>query len=98
MTSTFFLIAALGALIMPAEAHDWYPLECCGGHECHPIPCEEIKSDGPDIVWKGFRTRREFAWHSQDDKCHICLIDESDTRTLPRCWFMPRDKTPDPTS
>lgn len=88
-----------------AEAHSWYPLECCGGRDCRSIPCEEIKSDGPDIIWKGFRTKREFVRHSLDNKCHICLTDESDTRTLPRCWFMPREKTfmprektPDPTS
>jgi len=31
---------------LPAEAHDWYPKECCEENHCHPVNCAEIRNGG----------------------------------------------------
>lgn len=36
MTRTITLILALSTT--PVMAHDWYPIECCSGQDCAPIP------------------------------------------------------------
>ena len=31
------IIVACVFAAAPAAAHDWYPRECCGGHDCAPV-------------------------------------------------------------
>src|SRR5215468_9860094 len=40
----FALILML--ISLPAEAHDWYPKECCEENHCHPVNCAEIRNGG----------------------------------------------------
>jgi hypothetical protein len=35
------IIAALVAAI-PALAHSWYPMACCGNMDCFPIACDQL--------------------------------------------------------
>jgi hypothetical protein len=35
------IIAALVAAI-PALAHSWYPLACCGNMDCFPVACDQL--------------------------------------------------------
>jgi len=48
-------------LIAIILAHSWYPSWCCGGADCHPVPCAEIiiSKDTPVLT-------------SQDERCHAC--------------------------
>jgi len=42
------IIAALVAAI-PALAHSWYPLACCGNMDCFPVACDQLV-DGFGLV------------------------------------------------
>ena len=64
-------------------AHDDYPADCCGDHDCHPVPCDEItvRSDGD--LWKGLI----FLWSSlrtsPDGRCHVCHLMKGTIPVLP---------------
>ena len=36
------LVAAL-AVACPSQAHDWYPIQCCSGQDCGPVPPGAVK-------------------------------------------------------
>jgi hypothetical protein len=66
------------AFATPACAHDWYPPACCGGHDCHPVPCSEVHAEASPIsgftwVWQGFHFTPEMTHASQDGTCHVCI-------------------------
>ncbi len=52
--------------------HSWYPWQCCGGEDCHPVPCEQINehADG-SYDWHGIKFKT--AQPSQDASCHVCV-------------------------
>jgi hypothetical protein len=39
------IVAALVAAI-PALAHSWYPLVCCGNMDCFPVACDQLVETG----------------------------------------------------
>ena len=41
MRIALLIVAALLAAI-PALAHSWYPLVCCGNMDCFPVACEQL--------------------------------------------------------
>lgn len=47
MTSFFLRLALLAALACllarGASAHDWYPYECCSGHDCAPLADARVR-------------------------------------------------------
>lgn len=47
---THTLVFALAFSLIPSVtfAHDWYPPNCCSGHDCRPINSEgvELRQDG----------------------------------------------------
>ena len=49
------------ATILLLLAHSWYPSECCGDGDCHPVPCAQL------------RTVQREPKPSQDGQCHICI-------------------------
>lgn len=42
-----FALAAIALLFVlsavPAKAHDWYPPQCCSGHDCRVIDVDDVK-------------------------------------------------------
>jgi hypothetical protein len=42
--------AALFAWSQDSGAHDWYPLECCGDHDCAPADNVVRRNDGSLLV------------------------------------------------
>ncbi len=61
------------------QAHDWFPLECCGGNDCKEITKWEdysmthwkiTNSDGTQMVNKKF-----FIRPSKDFKRYMCVHD-----------------------
>ena len=41
MRLPLFMVATLVAAI-PAIAHSWYPLACCGNMDCFPVACDQL--------------------------------------------------------
>ena len=41
MRLALLIVAALVAAV-PALAHSWYPLACCGSMDCFPIACDQL--------------------------------------------------------
>ena len=79
------LIAGYCLIASVAFAHDDYPAECCGGHDCHPVPCDEITVRSDGYSWKGLI----FLWSSQrtspDGRCHVCHLMQGTTPVFPIC-------------
>ena len=68
------IIAALVAAI-PALAHSWYPIACCGNMDCFPVACDQLVEtvSGWLYVPTGNLFQREQVQPSQDHHCHVCL-------------------------
>ena len=67
-------------------AHDWYPKDCCGEHDCRPVPCEEIHAEGNDLVYKGYHWSRKSQQvrSSPDGSCAVCIT----VNRTPICVFL----------
>jgi hypothetical protein len=88
---SLFALWLLCASSYAADAHSWYPSECCLDNHCHPVPCDSIKKDGIKGFWwfddgslQKIFFKREQVKASQDDYCHVCLIGWTGV-----CLFMP---------
>ena len=68
------IIAALVAAI-PALAHSWYPLACCGNMDCFPVACHQLVETGSGWFYDPTSNlfKREQVQPSQDHHCHVCL-------------------------
>ena len=76
-----------------ASAHEapsgWqYPPGCCGGEDCHPVPCETIEEKRGVYIWKGVVFHRSMAHGSGDDRCHVCLQFNGEGAASGRCLFL----------
>lgn len=76
----------LAVLIGGAISHEWYPTECCSGHDCAPAARERIEQtpqgyivDGRHFVSNGEVKR------SMDGRYHVCFP----TQHILRCLFVP---------
>jgi hypothetical protein len=60
---------------IPALAHSWYPLACCGNMDCFPVACDQLVETGSGwfYVPTGNLFKREQVQPSQDHHCHVCL-------------------------
>jgi hypothetical protein len=85
------ILLALAAAAAPslALAHSWYPLECCSGQDCHPVPCETLR-ENRDGSLTYTPTSNDFEARkirpSQDAHCHICTS-SPDGRGYAYCAF-----------
>lgn len=52
--------------------HGWYDSECCGGMDCHPVPCDELLELSDGIHWKDLVFSGPKVRPSKDAFCHIC--------------------------
>jgi len=62
----------------PANAHDWYPLECCSDHDCAPADEVVRREDGSLVVTaRGMSVvipADYSAWRrSPDERIHVCI-------------------------
>src|SRR5262249_51598910 len=71
--AVLLIVAALVAAI-PALAHSWYPLACCGKIDCFPVACDQLVETGSGwfYVPTGNLFNREQVQPSQDPHCHVC--------------------------
>jgi hypothetical protein len=83
-----WLIAAALVAAIPALAHSWYPLACCGDMDCFPAACDQLVEtvSGWLYVPTGNLFKREQVQPSQDHHCHVCLGHGGDHRSI--CAFI----------
>jgi hypothetical protein len=74
MRLVLLIVTALATTI-PARAHSWYPLVCCGNKDCFPIACDQLVETayGWLYVPTGNLFGQEQVQPSQDHNCHVCL-------------------------
>lgn len=83
-----FLIIILFSNLV--QAHEWYDAACCSGHDCHPIPCEEIIEKGKSLFYKGWEFYNTMIKPSKDAACHVCIGNELSTEItpVPHCIYV----------
>ena len=87
MRVALFIVAA-SIVAIPALAHSWYPLACCGNMDCFPVACDQLVETGSDwfYVPTGNLFQREQVQPSQDHHCHVCLGRGREHRSI--CAFI----------
>src|SRR5262249_17193138 len=85
--AALLIVAALVAAI-PALAHSWYQLACCGKIDCFPVACDQLVETGSGwfYVPTGNLFKREQVQPSQDPHCHVCLGRGREHRSI--CAFI----------
>lgn len=53
--------------------HSFYSAACCGGQDCQPVPCAEIRATQDGWEWNGIRFSRRVMHPSEDGGCHVCV-------------------------
>ncbi|MYZ50364.1 hypothetical protein [Propylenella binzhouense] len=94
MLARFFAACALIAtpvLAPVAQAHDWYPLSCCGGQDCEPVSNRSIQftSRGWLVKNTGEVIPFSVAKASPDGQFHRCRMKVSQPDSSTRCLFVP---------
>jgi hypothetical protein len=91
-TLKILLIAATLAAALPAEAHSWYPMECCSGQDCREADTVTELPDGSAKVQAGDDTivvpRSLKRRMSPDGHYHLCYRKWRDS-TVVHCFFEP---------
>ena len=90
------IVALLLAVAKCAEAHSWYPQECCHDVDCHPVGCETLaeNADGSvaytdDIRHVTFVFEKHKVKASLDGKCHVCIHSSPfNVPVTPMCVFI----------
>jgi len=92
------IAVAIFARLTPANAHGWYPKECCDDRDCAPVesvaqflpvggglPQVIVTSKhGTAIVPQGFPVRQ-----SKDGRMHVCIRQNEFGGWDVMCLFMP---------
>jgi hypothetical protein len=75
-----------------ADAHSWYPKECCSDNDCRPVPCAELVRGKYGLGWRDRVFFSEMQIHdSLDDLCHVCVTTYVGyVSYVPICAFIPR--------
>lgn len=71
----FYIVVMLWLALRPADAHSWYPSNCCGDKDCYPVPCDQIHSEGDALIWHNMSIAKFKAQASPDGQCHVCATD-----------------------
>jgi len=87
MRLALLIVATLLAAV-PALAHSWYPLACCGNIDCFPVACDQLVEtvSGWLYIPTDSLFKREQVQPSQDRHCHVCLGHGGDHRSI--CAFI----------
>lgn len=79
------------ALAVKVRAHEWYPVECCSGHDCAPIPAEQVRLTPQGWIWRNDHGAQLFSFDSDrlraspDAQFHGCELPLSKEK---RCLFV----------
>ncbi len=87
------VLAGLLCLVSPAaQAHDWYPTECCSGQDCAPAIRVAATEGGlwvTTIHGTAFFNVNFEKRESKDGRLHACMRPESEGKFKPLCLFVP---------
>jgi hypothetical protein len=82
----------------PAQAHDWYPTECCSQHDCTPAKAIHIDArGGTNVIVGDVRIAIPpgfVARSSPDGRVHVCFRTfggdiDGNIVLMPICLFLP---------
>ena len=70
--------AVMTAAPLPADAHNWYPKDCCGGNDCAPAESVVRRNDGSyEAFARGMSVLIPAEYNewkrSPDGKVHVCV-------------------------
>lgn len=87
-----WLLPLLFLTATSASAHDWYPWDCCSGHDCAPVERAEVLPNAELLVTSRHGTALVPATFpkrdSQDNRMHVCMR-RSEAGMQPICIFLP---------
>jgi hypothetical protein len=86
------VVIAAQLIVSVADAHSWYPKECCSDQDCQPVPCAEITRTHLGLKWRDHVFFAEWQTHdSKDQFCHVCVKSyDGSMPYVPICVFVPR--------
>jgi hypothetical protein len=84
-------------LIVLLLVHGFYDRQCCGGQDCHPVACEEIRAARDGWLWHFAGDDVSFSRNmlriSQDGGCHVCVhstsLNGADNTLVGQCIYLP---------
>jgi hypothetical protein len=95
LIATLLLCALSACVTSPVLAHDWYPYNCCSGHDCRPIEQSDvdatpdgffIKESRETIAYSDPRIRKTPP--EGDAKYHRCSVGgRPESETI--CLYIP---------
>ena len=85
------LLVLAQLMVRAADAHSWYPRECCSENDCRPVPCSELTRTNLGLMWRGVVIFNEMQTRdSLDQLCHVCVKSYIGLIPyLPICVFIP---------
>ena len=95
MKMKLLVVGLFLGISLQAQAHDWYPWNCCSDQDCAVV---QNKVDAPGGTW--ITTAKGTAFFplgfeikpSQDGNEHACMGPKTEggvTKMRPICWFQP---------
>src|SRR5262245_16982846 len=70
-------------------AHEWYPNQCCGGHDCLEVPCAAVAYKHGYWEYLPKHVTFNAAQASPDNYCHVCINDAN----IGLCLFVPQENS-----
>jgi hypothetical protein len=75
----------LAAVIL---VHSFYASDCCGGKDCHPVPCSEIRQQQlGGWIWQFINFGPKALRVSEDGQCHVCVLPDFPPKGT--CIYLP---------
>ena len=86
------ILAGLATASPNAQAHDWYPYECCGSRDCAPAESVVRREDGSYVVTMRGMTVVVPWWfrpwrNSPDGQVHVCVRQFTGIGPIVLCAF-----------
>ena len=83
------IILMIIAVLAPAYAHEWYPIDCCSGHDCDALADDRVERQPAGYMVDGqyFFPNVEVR-PSQSGRYHACFPNLGER---PKCFFAPPD-------
>ena len=74
-----------------AQAHDWYPMECCSQRDCFKVNMDElVESNNGDWLYlpRNLTFSKDKIRPSQDRNFHVCIGNMEHNMGKPLCAFI----------
>lgn len=81
------ILALCVLLVAPAQAHDWYPQECCHDRDCRPVIARPVPGGWEVEGWGFISETNPKVRSSQDGRFHLCASQVIEDFLF--CFFKP---------